>query len=122
MRTEVAMKPVLAILFLGIAGMAWADPPMKTIYSDSSTTKFTWVWPYHTVQKGTSFQDKPLPNGSSLQTVFCTPDDLSRFRYHNAHLTFQNQWGYFFPLGTKPVRSNTGDWFVTLQGYLIQSH
>src|SRR2546426_7501486 len=30
----------------------------------------------------------------------------SQYRFHNSHLTYQNQWGYFFPAGTKPVRNN----------------
>jgi hypothetical protein len=125
MRFEVFMRFFLTLIFLVITGAVLADPPMKTIYSRSSTTKFTWTWPYHTVQTKTYFQDIPSPAGSGYQIVdsgiYRTPVDVSYYRFHNYHLTYQNQWGYFFPPGTRPVKTSAGDLFVSPQGYYMQA-
>ena len=125
MRFEVFMRFFLTLIFLMITGAVLADPPMKTIYSRSSTTKFTWTWPYHTVQTKTYVQDLPSPAGSGYQTVdsgiYRTPEDVSYYRFHNYHLTYQNQWGYFFPPGTRPVRNYGAFLFVSPQGYYMQA-
>jgi hypothetical protein len=119
------MRFFLTFIFVIITGMALADPPMKTIYSDSSTTKFAWTWPYHTVQTKTYFQDFPSPMGSGYQTsgygIYRNPEDVSQYRFHNSYLTYRNQWGYFFPQGTRPVRTNVGSLFVSPQGYYMQA-
>jgi hypothetical protein len=125
MKFEVFMRFFLTFVLIMITGAVLADPPMKTVYSDSSTTKFTWTWPYHTVQKKTYFQDFPYPLGSSYQTsgygIYRNPEDVSQYRFHNSHLTYKNQWGYFFPDGTRPVKTSTGALFVSPQGYYMQA-
>ena len=121
MTFEVFMRYFSIFIFLMMMGAALADPPMKTVYSDSSTTNFSWTWPYHTTQSKTLIATHPSLTGSGYKTnLFGTQEDLSKFRYHHRHLTYQNQWGYFFPAGTKPVKSGTGDFFVTPQGYFLQ--
>jgi hypothetical protein len=122
MMFEVFMRYFSIFIFLIMTGAALADPPMKTVYSDSSTTKFSWTWPYHTTQSKTLVVTHLAPEGSGYKIFnpYCPQGELSKFRYHHAHLTYQNQWGYFFPAGTKPVKSNTGDFFITPQGYILQ--
>jgi hypothetical protein len=95
---------------------------MKTVYSDSSTTKFIWTWPLHTNQTKTFFQDHPSPAGSGLQLSYgyAAQEDVSKYRFHNAHLTYKNQWGYFFPPGTRPVKQNGLAVFVSPQGSYLQ--
>jgi hypothetical protein len=56
MKFEVSMRFFLTLILVMIGGKVLADPPMKTVYSDSSTTKFTWTWPYHTTQKKLTFK------------------------------------------------------------------
>lgn len=103
------MKQFLPILFLLAAGAALADPPMKTVYQSGSTTKFTWQWPYHTTQSSTTYQTQLSPAGSGYrQASAVIAGDLSQYRFHNSHLTYQNQWGYFFPAGTRPVKIGNG--------------
>ena len=119
------MRFFLILIFIVMAGTVLADPPMKTVYSDSSSTKFSWTWPYHTVQKKTYFQDFPYSAGNGYQSsgygIYLNPDDVSQYRFHNSYLTYKNQWGYFFPMGTRPVKTNAGALFVSPQGYYIQA-
>jgi hypothetical protein len=119
------MRFFFSLIFLVSTGAVLADPPMKMIYSQSSTTKFTWTWPYHTIRTKTYFQDFPAPEGSGYQTIdsgtYRTPEDVSHYRFHNYHLTYKNQWGYFFPPGTRPVKTNAGALFVSPQGYYLQA-
>jgi hypothetical protein len=107
------MRFFLFSFFLILTCAALADPPMKTVYNNSSTTNFTWTWPYHTNQTRTSFRDHPSPTGSFFKTSYATQEDVSQYRFHNAHLTYQNEWGYFFPSGTRPIQNNGSVFFVT---------
>jgi hypothetical protein len=104
------MKLVLTILFLLTVGAAWADPPMKVIYQKSSSAGFSWYWPYKTWHKTTSTQTHVSGSGSGYRTIvdYPTYDDLSKYRFHNPQRTYLNQWGYFFPAGTRPVRVGSG--------------
>ena len=122
MLLEVFMRFYSLFIFLMMTGAVLADPPMKTIYSDSSTTNFSWTWPYHTNQIKTLVQTHPSLAGSGFKTnTYGTWDDVSKYRFHNAHLTYKNQWGYFFPPGTKPVKNNGAVLFVSPHGYFIKS-
>jgi len=116
------MKPFLFLLLL-LTGTAWADPPMKMVYQKTSSATFSWNWPYHTTHTTTETQTHFSPSGSALRQVGVYPncDDLSRYRYHNPQRTYLNQWGYFFPKGTRPVRVGSGSAFLTPQGNLIQT-
>jgi hypothetical protein len=96
---------LFSLFFIVIAQAAQADPPMKVIYSTTTTTHFNWNWPYHPVQKYTSVQIKPYRVVSPNKVSYATKEDVSQYRFHNRHLTYQNQWGYFFPEGTKPVKN-----------------
>ncbi len=109
------MKVLLSLLLLFTAGAAWADPPLKTVYQSGSTTKFTWQWPYHTYQTKTTYQYQPSPANSGYRqiTQANVNEDLSNYRFHNSHLTYQNQWGYFFPAGTRPVHVGSWSTFIT---------
>jgi hypothetical protein len=117
------MRSVLTILLLFAAGAAWADPPMKTVYQKSSTATFGWFWPYKTTHTTTEISSHPSVEGSGYRQLCAYPtnEDVSIYRFHNSHRTYQNQWGYFFPAGTRPVRVGSGSAFVTPQSVFIQS-
>jgi len=117
------MRYFLLLILLAFTGAALADPPMKTIYSDKSTTNFSWTWPYHTNQNATWVQTYRAPFGSGYNTRvnYYTGQDVSYYRFHNPQLTYRNQWGYFFPDGTRPIRNNGAVLFVSPQGYTSQA-
>jgi hypothetical protein len=83
-------------LIVGIP--AQAKPPMKVIYSASKTTHFSWKWPYHPVEKYTAVQTKPYYAG---RVFYLSPEDVSKYRFYFAQRTCRNEWGYYFPPGTK---------------------
>jgi len=120
---EVFMRLFFILISLLATGAALADPPMKTIYSSTSDTHFAWSWPYHTTQTKTSVQTYPAPLGSGYRTnvLYCTNQDVSIYRFHNPQLTYKNEWGYFFPPHTRPVRNNGAVYFVSPQGYYSQA-
>ena len=117
------MRSLFILLLLLITDATWADPPMKVVYQKTSSATFGWFWPYHTTQTSTSIQTYPSPYGSSIRQVptYLTNEDVSQYRFHNSHLTYQNQWGYFFPNGTRAVQFGTGSAFVAPQSAFIQS-
>ena len=84
-------------MFIGIPVLA--DPPMKVIYSTSATTHFNWNWPYHPVEKYTAVQAKPYYYTGQLMNF--TLEDVSKYRHYFPQRTCRNEWGYFFPPGTK---------------------
>jgi hypothetical protein len=99
-----AMKtPVLILfsLFLAcVAGEALAGPPQKVIYREGKATKFNWEWPYHTTQTKTYLQTKPYYQTRKLVTKYAG-ENVSRYRHHYQHKTHLNEWGYWFPKGTR---------------------
>jgi hypothetical protein len=83
-----------------IAGVpVLADPPMKVVYSTSSTTHFNWNWPYHPVETYTAVQTKPYYYAGRV--FYLNPEDASKYRFYFSQRTCRNEWGYFFPPGTK---------------------
>ncbi len=95
------MKSILAGLMLLAASTATADPyyTSKDTYERTVTTNFKWHWPQQTVRTTTYSQTKPYyPTGRAL---FAGQEDVSRYRFYYRHRTSLNQWGYFFPEGTK---------------------
>jgi len=115
------MRFFFIVISFIITGAALADPPMKTVSQSTSSTTFGWYWPFQTTQTRTSTQTHAAPLGSAYKTSYGTSEDVSKYRFHNSHLTYQNQWGYFFPPGTKPVRNNGAVLFTSPQGYFTQS-
>ncbi len=93
-------KPIIFALLLSISGLAWAGPPLHVLYSSTKTTHFKWHWPSETVTTYTAVQTKPYyRTGRRMSLV--TTEDVSKYRYHYRQNTCQNEWGYFFPAGTK---------------------
>ncbi|HTA76611.1 MAG TPA: hypothetical protein VK791_05600 [bacterium] len=116
------MRFFFILISLLATGAALADPPMKTVYSSTSDTHFAWSWPYHTTQTSTSTQTHPAPLGSGYKTNvnYSTNEDVSIYRFHNPQLTYKNEWGYFFPKGTRPVKNNGAVYFMSPQGFYSQ--
>ena len=89
---------VLAAVILSAAA-AYAEPPMKVLYSGTSSTKFSWQWPYHTTRTRTLYQTRE--NVPSRPLIYSTGDDPAQYRHYFRQFTYRNEWGYFFPKGTK---------------------
>lgn len=93
----------LAGLFLTLAWIVGApvlaNPPMKVVYSTSATTHFNWKWPYHPVEKYTAVQTKPYYYTGRI--LYLNQEDVSKYRFYFSQRTCRNEWGYFFPPGTK---------------------
>ncbi len=85
-------------MFVGIPVLA--DPPMKVIYSTSATTHFNWKWPYHPVEKYTAVQDQALLLHRSIHEFYPWKTFLNTATTFRQR-TCRNEWGYFFPPGTK---------------------
>ena len=94
------IKKALALFLFLWVSMAWANPPMKVISSVTTSTRFDMKWPYHTVTTYNANQTIPYhTTGRILYLV--THEDVSKYRYHYPQNTCRNEWGYFFPPGTK---------------------
>lgn len=79
---------------------ATAEPPMKVLYSGTTSAKFSWQWPYHTTRTRTLYQTlENVPATRPL--VYMTGDDPAQYRHYFRQFTYRNEWGYFFPKGTK---------------------
>jgi hypothetical protein len=117
------MRSLLAILLLLTVGAAWADPPMKVVYQKTSSATFGWYWPYKTTHTTTEVSTYPSPMGSGYRQLcaYYPYEDVSQYRFHNSHRTYHDQWGYFFPEGTRPIRVGSGSAFVTPHTVFIQS-
>jgi hypothetical protein len=98
----VGMKWVAGLFFtlsLAVGAPVLADPPMKVVYSTSATTHFNWKWPYHPVEKYTAVQTKPYYYTGQILNF--SQEDVSKYRFYFRQRTCRNEWGYFFPPGTK---------------------
>ena len=91
---------LLILIFFASGNASWAGAPMKTLYSKSVSTNFKWHWPYQTVKISNYKQTKPyFYTGRCLNLV--TNEDVSKYRYYYRQNICKNDWGYFFPKGTK---------------------
>ena len=77
-----------------------ADPPMKVVYSTSSSTHFNWNWPFHPVRVYDATQTKPYYYTGRVLYLL-SEEDVSKYRFYYPERTCKNGWGYFFPPGTK---------------------
>ena len=75
-----------------------AGPPLKVVYSSSSTTTFKWTWPFHPVRVYTATQTKPYYYTGRALAIGV---DASKYRFYYPERTCRNEWGYFFPKGVK---------------------
>ena len=113
---------ILLSAFLWATGTAlWAAPPMKVIYSETVSTKFTWHWPQHTVRTYTTTQTKPYGYLKHLTNVDANTN-ISQFRFHYPELASKREWGYYFEPGTHlyngtsgPLFGKPGTWKETIQ-------
>jgi len=91
---------ILTLGFFASASVALAAPPMKTLYSKSVSTNFKWHWPYQTVKTTHYVQTKPyFYTGRLLNLV--RNEDVSKYRHYYRQNICKNDWGYFFPKGTR---------------------
>jgi hypothetical protein len=91
---------LITLGFFASSGAALAGPPMKTLYSKSVSTNFKWHWPYQTVKTTNYVQNKPyFYTGRLLNLV--TNEDVSKYRHYYRQNICKNDWGYFFPTGTR---------------------
>ncbi len=67
-----------------------ANPPMKVVYSASTTTHFNWTWPYHPVEKYTAVQTRPYYYAGRM--LYLTPEDFSKYRFYFSQRTCRNEW------------------------------
>lgn len=88
-----------SILFFMAVVPLLADPPLKVIYSTSTTTHFNWTWPYHPVRVYTAVQTKPYYYTGRV--LYLSHEDVSKYRFYYPERTCHNEWGYFFEPGTK---------------------
>jgi hypothetical protein len=84
-------------LVIGVPVMA--QPPMKVVYSTSTTTHFGWKWPYHPVETYNAVQTKPYYYTGRI--LYLSQEDVSKYRFHFPDRTCRNEWGYFFEPGTR---------------------
>lgn len=94
---------ILSLVTLGffvLGGTVYANPPMKTLYSKSMSTNFKWHWPYQTVKVSNYLQTKPYFYTGRLLNIV-TSEDVSKYRFYYRQNVCKNEWGYFFPKGTK---------------------
>lgn len=89
----------LFLLLLLVTVPVLADPPLKVVYSSSSTTTFKWTWPYHPVRVYNATQTKPY--AYTGRAIALMGEDVSKYRFHYPERTCHNDWGYFFPKGVK---------------------
>ncbi len=82
-----------------VGAPVFADPPLKVVYTTSATTHFNWKWPYHPVEKYTAVQTKPYYYTGRI--LYLSDEDVSKYRFYYSQRTCRNEWGYFFPRGTK---------------------
>ena len=87
------------IVFALLIVRAYADPPLHVLASESHTTHFKWQWPYEPVSTYTSGQTKPYHTMGRI--VYLTHEDLTKYRFHYRQNVYTNEWGYYFPPGTK---------------------
>lgn len=92
-------RGLLLVLFLLAPTMLLAGPPLYVIGSTTSTTKFTWKWPYRPVQVYTAVQTKPYYY--SGRVLLLSQEDVSKYRFYHPERTAKNDWGYFFQPGVK---------------------
>jgi hypothetical protein len=111
---------LLAASCLGPAAL-WAAPPMKVIYSEKVSTKFTWHWPQHTVRTYTTTQTKPYFYVKRLLNLDANTD-IRTLRFHYPDLVSKREWGYYFEPGTHlynsqsgPLFGKPGPWVETIQ-------
>ena len=90
---------LLLMLWALVSVPVMANPPMKVVYSSSSTTHFNWTWPYHPVRVYTAVQTKPYYYTGRL--LYLSQEDVSKYRFYYPDRTCRNEWGYFFVPGTK---------------------
>jgi hypothetical protein len=89
----------LFIGFLMAVVPVLADPPMKVVYSNTQTTHFKWTWPFQTLRTYTAVQTKPYyPTG---RIIYMTQEDISKYRFYFPQRVCRNEWGYYFPPGTR---------------------
>jgi hypothetical protein len=73
---------------------------MKVVSSTTTSTRFDMKWPFRTVTTYNASQTRPYYSTGRI-VYLVTQQDVSKYRYHNPQNTCQNEWGYFFPKGTK---------------------
>jgi hypothetical protein len=95
------MGKIAGILFalILLAAAPGRTAPMRVVYSSTKATHFSWKWPYHPVETYTAVQTKPYLYIGRILNL--THQDLSKYRFHYPNRTCCNDWGYFFPAGTK---------------------
>lgn len=96
------MKQITGLLllaaFLFPTTRVLADPPLKVVYSSGSTTHFNWTWPFRPVRTYYATQTKPYDYTARVLNI---QEDVSKYRFYHPERTCRNDWGYFFPPGTK---------------------
>ena len=109
----------LTFCFFIIAGAVFADRPLKVVYKKTITRNFSGKWAAHPKQSYTSIQTYPGSSSQAQKISYATRDDVSKYRFHHSHLTYRNEWGYFFPAGTKAVPNNGVIIFKSPNGYMV---
>ncbi len=83
-----------AVLLLA-AVPALAQPPLKVLYSQTTSTHFNWTWPYHPVRTYTATQTKPYYYTGRI-LYLDTHINPAKYRFYYPNRTCKNTWGYYF--------------------------
>jgi hypothetical protein len=102
-----------------LAGAAFADRPLKVVYKKTVSRSFKGNWSKHPKQTYTIIQKSHGSSKQAQKGASSTSDDVSKYRFHNSQMVYRNEWGYFFPDGTKAVPVNGGTVFKTPKGYVV---